>query len=60
MTGRRFSIAEAEERLGPAAAAEAARSAAEAPRWSPEQIEFLRALFASARALSAPSAAEAA
>ena len=46
MTGRRFSIAEAEERLGPAAAAEAARSAAEAPRWSPEQIEFLRALFA--------------
>ena len=51
MSGRRFSIEAAEQRLGPAAAEEARRSAAQAPRFRPEQVEFLRALFASAVAL---------
>ncbi|MFC8424009.1 hypothetical protein ACFUN7_24545 [Streptomyces sp. NPDC057236] len=48
MSGRRFSVEEAEQRLGPAAAEEARRSASEAPRFRPEQVEFLRSLFASA------------
>ncbi|MGX1116342.1 AMMECR1 domain-containing protein [Streptomyces ambofaciens] len=62
MSAARFSIAEAEERLGPAAAEEAKRSAAEAPRFRPEQIEHLRALFASAVVLgqTPPPAAKAA
>jgi hypothetical protein len=48
VSGRHFSVEAAEQRLGPAAAAEARRSASEAPRFRPEQVEFLRALFASA------------
>ncbi|WP_460071140.1 hypothetical protein [Streptomyces sp. YKOK-I1] len=57
-----FSIEAAERRFGPAAAAEARRSAAEAAaRLRPEQIEFLRALFASVRvSRSADSEADAA
>ncbi|KOG21757.1 hypothetical protein [Streptomyces viridochromogenes] len=43
-----FSFEEAERRLGPAAVAEARRSAAEAPELRPEQLEHLRQLFASA------------
>lgn len=43
-----FSFEEAERRLGPAAIAEARRSAAEAPPLRPEQLEHLRQLFASA------------
>jgi hypothetical protein len=56
-----FSIEEAERRLGPAAVEKARQSAASAPRWSPEQIEHLRALFASVRVTRpAPPAADAA
>jgi hypothetical protein len=44
-----FSIEEAERRLGRAAAEKARRIAAEAPPFRPEQIAFLRALFASAQ-----------
>jgi hypothetical protein len=43
-----FSFEEAERILGPAAVAEARRSAAEAPPLRPEQLEHLRLLFASA------------
>ncbi|MER5750692.1 hypothetical protein [Streptomyces sp. NPDC002088] len=43
-----FSIEEAERRLGPAAAERARQIAAAAPEFRPEQIEHLRALFASA------------
>jgi hypothetical protein len=44
-----FNRAEAERRLGPAAVAESKRNAAAAPPLRPEQIAFLRALFASVR-----------
>ncbi|GGQ38284.1 hypothetical protein ACFFKE_32160 [Streptomyces mutabilis] len=54
MSAPRFSIEQAERRLGPAAAEEARRSAREAPRFTPEQIERLRVLFESATALSVP------
>ena len=57
MSGPRFSIEEAERRLGPAAAEEARRSAAEAPKFTAEQIEFLRALFATAVAPRKPAPA---
>lgn len=56
-----FSIEEAERFLGPTAAAKARHSAATAPRFRPEQIEHLRALFASIRvSRPADSAADAA
>lgn len=47
--GPLFDRAEAERRLGPAAVAAARRNAAAAPPLRPEQIEFLRGLFASVR-----------
>lgn len=47
--GPQFDRAEVERRLGPAAVAEAKRNAAAAPPLRPEQIAFLRGLFASVR-----------
>ncbi|WP_137235151.1 hypothetical protein [Streptomyces sp. BPSDS2] len=44
-----FSRAEAERRLGPDVVAEIRRLVAEAPPLSVEQMEWLRAVFASAR-----------
>lgn len=61
MTGPgEFSIEGAEERLGLAAAAEAKRSAEEAPPLRPEQIEHLRILFAVALTPKPRPAADAA
>jgi hypothetical protein len=47
--GPLFNREEAERRLGPAAVAASRRNAAAAPPLRPEQIEFLRGLFASVR-----------
>ncbi|NEC92187.1 hypothetical protein [Streptomyces sp. SID12501] len=47
--GPLFNRAETERRLGPAAVAESRRNAAAAPPLRPEQIAFLRGLFASVR-----------
>ncbi|MFS8199025.1 hypothetical protein ACLVWQ_10060 (plasmid) [Streptomyces sp. CWNU-52B] len=47
--GALFNREEIERRLGPAAVAAAKRNAAAAPPFRPEQIAFLRALFASVR-----------
>lgn len=48
-TGPLFDRAEAEHRLGPAAVAASRRNAEAAPPLRPEQREWLRLLFASAR-----------
>lgn len=48
MSAPGFSIEEAERRLGPAATERARQIAREAPPFRPEQIEYLRAIFASA------------
>ncbi len=53
MNGDEFSIAAAEQRLGPAAVAAAYEEADAAPPLRTEQREQLRAVFASVRSLRA-------
>lgn len=61
MSSKPFSLADAEATFGRDNWEHMRREVAAAPRFSPEQIEKLRALFASARrARSANSAADAA
>lgn len=48
-SGPLFNREEAERRLGPAAVSASRANAAAAPPFRPEQIAFLRALFASVR-----------
>ncbi len=60
MTGPRFSLAEAELRLGPAAIEAARRSVEAAPPMRPELREQIRAVFASALVAPAAPAADAA
>ncbi|MEU3507605.1 hypothetical protein ABZ733_06715 [Streptomyces longwoodensis] len=61
MSGLRFSLAEAERRLGPAAIAAARRSVESAPPMRTELREQIRAVFASARTTRpTPAAADAA
>jgi hypothetical protein len=47
--GVHFDLGEAERHFGPVIVAESKRDAAAAPRFRPEQIAFLRALFGSVR-----------
>ncbi|MGW1669024.1 hypothetical protein [Streptomyces sp. NPDC002324] len=44
-----FSLAAAEARFGPEACEQVARNVAAAPKFSPEQVMALRALFAASR-----------
>jgi hypothetical protein len=57
MAAPRFSLAEAERRLGPAAIAAARRSVEAAPPVRPEVREQIRSVFMSARIARPPLAA---